>query len=78
MTKLLIRLFVKDSENTSDETVRARYGVLSGIVGIVLNIILSVFKMIFGAITRSVSIIADGANNIFDAVSSSVEGSAAL
>lgn len=70
MTKLLIRLFVKDSENTSDETVRARYGVLSGIVGIVLNIILSVFKMIFGAITRSVSIIADGANNIFDAVSS--------
>ena len=70
MTKLLIKLFVKDSENTSNEAVRARYGVLSGIVGIVLNIILSVFKMIFGVITRSVSIIADGANNIFDAVSS--------
>lgn len=70
MTKLLIKLFIKDSENTSDEKVRAKYGVLSGIVGIVLNVILSVFKMIFGAITRSVSIIADGANNIFDAVSS--------
>ena len=41
-----------------------------GVVGIVLNVILSVFKMIFGALTRSVSIIADGANNIFDAVSS--------
>lgn len=70
MTKLLIKLFVKDSENTANEAVRTRYGVLSGVVGIVLNIILSVFKMIFGAITRSVSIIADGANNIFDAVSS--------
>lgn len=70
MTKLLIKLFIKDSENTSDEKVRAKYGVLSGVVGIILNVILSVFKMIFGAITRSVSIIADGANNIFDAVSS--------
>lgn len=70
MTKLLIKLFIKDSENTSDEKVRAKHGVLSGIVGIVLNVILSIFKMIFGAITRSVSIIADGANNIFDAVSS--------
>ena len=70
MTKLLIKLFVKDSENTANEAVRTRYGVLSGVVGIVLNIILSVFKMIFGAITRSVSIVADGANNIFDAVSS--------
>ena len=49
---------------------RLRLGMLSGIVGIVLNIILSVFKMIFGAITKSVSIVADGANNIFDAVSS--------
>lgn len=70
MTKLLIRLFIKDSENTANEKVRAKYGILSGVVGIVLNVILSVFKMIFGAITRSVSIIADGANNIFDAVSS--------
>ena len=65
MTKLLIRLFIKDSENTANEKVRAKYGILSGVVGIVLNVILSVFKMIFGAITRSVSIIADGANNIY-------------
>lgn len=70
MTKLLIKLFVKDSENTASEAVRTRYGILSGVVGIVLNVILSVFKMIFGAVTRSVSIVADGANNIFDAVSS--------
>ncbi len=70
MTSLLIKLFVKDAENTKSEKVRMKYGVLSGTVGIILNIILSVFKMIFGAITKSVSIIADGANNIFDAVSS--------
>ena len=49
---------------------RIRLGVLSGVVGIVLNVILSVFKMIFGALTKSVSIVADGMNNIFDAASS--------
>ncbi len=70
MTSLLIKLFVKDSENPENESVRVRYGILSGVVGIILNVILSIFKMIFGAITRSVSIVADGANNIFDAISS--------
>lgn len=70
MTKLLIRLFIKDYQNTKSEKVRLSYGVLSGVTGIVLNIILSVFKMIFGAISNSISIIADGANNIFDAISS--------
>ncbi len=70
MTALLLRLFVKDYKNTENEGVRIKYGTLSGIVGILLNIILSVFKMIFGAVTKSISIVADGANNIFDAVSS--------
>lgn len=70
LTNLLIKLFVKNHENTENEAVRIRYGILSGVVGIVLNIILSVFKMVFGAITKSISIVADGANNIFDAVSS--------
>lgn len=49
---------------------RLRLGVVSGVVGIILNVVLSVFKMIFGALTKSVSIVADGANNIFDAISS--------
>lgn len=49
---------------------RLRLGIMSGVVGIVLNIILSVFKVIFGTITKSISIVADGVNNIFDAVSS--------
>lgn len=70
MTSLLIKLFVKDYKSPESEAVRIRYGTLSGLVGIILNVILSVFKMIFGIITKSISIVADGANNIFDAVSS--------
>ena len=69
MTALLIKLFVGKTD-TDSEITRTKLGILSGVVGIVLNVILSVFKMVFGAITRSVSIVADGANNIFDAVSS--------
>jgi len=70
MTELLINLFIKDKPDTVNSETRIKYGILSGVVGIVLNVILSVFKMVFGALTKSVSIIADGANNIFDAVSS--------
>ncbi len=80
MTDFLLKLISKDYKaarlNASSVAVilgendRLRLGVLSGIVGIILNVILSVFKMIFGIITKSISIVADGANNIFDAVSS--------
>ena len=70
MTKLLVRLFVKDYENTKDSRVRERYGVLSGVVGIAVNVILSAFKIVFGKLTASISIYADGINNLFDAISS--------
>ena len=70
MSNLLIKLFVKDYQNTENEAVRTRLGTLSGTVGILLNILLSVSKVIFGLITKSISIIADGANNSFDAISS--------
>lgn len=76
MTNLLLKLFAKEfykkhSEGTApSEKDRIRLGILSGVTGIVLNTVLSVFKIIFGFITRSVSITADGANNIFDAITS--------
>lgn len=70
MTKLLIKLFVKDYKNTQNEKVRINYGVLSGGVGVAVNVLLSVFKMIFGKITASIAITADGMNNLFDAISS--------
>lgn len=70
MTQFLIKSFVKNYENSEDEKVRMSYGTLSGCVGIAVNVILSVFKMLFGKITNSISITADGLNNLFDAVSS--------
>lgn len=70
MTNLLIRLFIKNYQNTQDTTVRAAYGKLSGWVGIVCNTLLCGGKFIAGYLSGSVSIIADAANNLSDASSS--------
>ena len=70
MTKLLIRLFVKDYKNVGDTQVRKKYGFFSSIVGICVNILLSCIKLVLGLITASVAIMADGLNNLSDAGSS--------
>ncbi len=70
MTNFLIKLFVKDKDNVENQEVRGRYAMLSSITGIVVNILLSVFKLIFGIIANSMSIISDALNNVSDAGSS--------
>lgn len=70
MIRLLAGFFVKNPTEYSDMKVRKVYGVLSGVVGIVLNVILAVGKFIIGIISGSISIIADAFNNISDAGSS--------
>ena len=67
MVKLLARLFVPDRENTRDPDVRRRYGMLCGILGILLNVFLFAGKYLAGAISGAVSIMADAFNNLSDA-----------
>lgn len=69
MTTLLLKLFVKDYENTKNPDVRMKYGFLGSSVSIVVNIILSAFKYLIGTITMSVAITADAVNNLSDAAS---------
>ncbi len=70
MTDLLVKLFIKDKENTKDTKVRGAYALLASIVGITLNILLFIAKLTIGIISLSVAIIADAFNNITDAASS--------
>ena len=72
MTKFLIKLFIKDEDNTKNQEVRGKYAMLSSITGIVVNILLSVFKLIIGIFANSISIISDALNNVSDAGSSIV------
>ena len=50
MTKLLIKRFIKDYENTQNSDVRTAYGKFSSIVGIVCNAILFISKLIVGTL----------------------------
>ena len=71
MTNLLLRLFIKNAEETDSPKVRAAYGNLASIVGILCNALLCVGKLIAGAVSGAISITADAVNNLSD-VSSSV------
>ena len=70
MSDLLIKLFIKDAHKVTDTTVRKNYGTLGSIVGIVCNLMLCIFKITVGSITGSISIVADGFNNLSDMGSS--------
>ena len=70
MTKLLTKLFFKNSENVSDPLVRKGYGTLSSVVGIIVNLILAGIKILAGVLSGSVAIIADAFNNLSDSGSS--------
>ena len=72
MTKLITRIFIKNCENIKDNTVRKSYGTLGGIVGIICNLILCIIKITVGLISGSISILADGFNNLSDMGSSLV------
>ena len=71
MTKILIKLFIKNADATTPKG-RELFGRLAGAVGIICNLILSIMKLIIGTVTNSVSITADATNNISDAGSSIV------
>ena len=72
MTELLLRLFVKHADQLDAPRTRAAIGKMSGAVGIVCNLLLSLGKLIAGSLSGSMSITADALNNLSDAASSIV------
>lgn len=70
MITFMASLFIKDSKNYKEPSVRQAYGVLSGAVGIGLNILLFFGKWLAGMISGSIAITADAFNNLSDAGSS--------
>lgn len=70
ISQLLVKTFVKNSENTQNETVRNKYGYLAGMVGIFANLLLFLVKFSVGMITSSIAVTADAFNNFSDMASS--------
>ena len=70
MIAFLARKFIPDHTNTGSSAVRTAYGMLAGILGIVLNVLLCIGKLFAGTLTGSIAITADAVNNLSDAGSS--------
>lgn len=70
MTNFLVKRFIKDYENVDKMSVRTGYGLLASMVGIFCNVFLFAVKFLVGAWLRSISVMADGFNNLSDAGSS--------
>lgn len=72
MIQLLARRFIPNCGSVTDPAVRRAYGVLCGCVGVGLNILLFLGKLLAGLATGSIAVTADAVNNLSDAGSSVV------
>ncbi len=70
MKNWIIKTFVKNADDVKNNEVRERYGSVAGAVGIISNLVLCTFKILAGVIFGSISILADGINNLSDASAS--------
>ena len=70
MTKLIIKLFIGEANDTQNRAVRTKYGTMTSVVGIIINFLLFVGKFTVGTLFGSVAISADAINNLSDAGSS--------
>lgn len=72
MSQFLVKLFINNYEDIKNNAVRDSYGTLGSIVGIICNLLLCILKITVGVVTGSISILADGFNNLSDMGSSIV------
>lgn len=72
MVHFLIRRLVPEGTQPTDRAARERCGMASGLIGVGLNLLLCAGKFAAGAVTGSISVMADAFNNLTDAGSSVV------
>lgn len=72
ITETIIKKTIKNYKDTEDTKTRSKYGTAAAIVGISTNFLLAISKLLLGLIVNSISITADGINNLSDATSSAI------
>ena len=70
MNKFLINKLIGEKSDISDQKIRKKLGIISGVVGIILNLLLFIAKLIVGILSSSIAATADAFNNLSDAGSS--------
>lgn len=66
MFQLIVRKTIQNYQATQVPQVREKYGTLCSVLSIICNCLMVIFKLIFGFMTHSVAIQADGFNNLSD------------
>lgn len=72
LTNWLVRRFVADPESVTDPRVRARFGLLEGMVSVAVNSFLALVKGVLGLFSGSVALLADAFHSLSDVASSAV------
>jgi len=71
-TIFILKKIIKNYENTKEPEVRVKYGFLEAWISIIGNVIIFGFKIIFGFILNSISLIADSFHTLSDVITSVV------
>ena len=72
MIKIISKIFIKNCRNYDSPSVRRAYGILCSACGILLNIVLCLFKLVASSLCGSVAIAVDAVHNLTDSTSSAV------
>ena len=67
LTGWLLKRFVKNNQDTGNQSVRTAYATLGTGAGVCINVLLSLAKFLTGLLSGSVAVTADAANNLSDA-----------
>ena len=70
ITNWMLGFVLKGKEDYTSEDTRLKVGYFASIVGVILNIILAISKVVIGTLISSIGVVADGVNNFADTASS--------
>lgn len=70
LIEILAGKFVKNHEDTRDKKVREAYGIMSSVVGLIVNFILFLIELVIGFSINSIAVIADSFHNLSDVTAS--------
>ncbi len=69
---VVVKRLIKNHKETRNPSVRSKYGILEGVVGILGNLFLFAVKLFLGIMTGSAALIADAVHTLGDSVTSAV------
>ena len=68
----ILKRFVPDYQNIKDSNVRASYGYLEGVLGVIIEVLLFSSKLVVGVLIGSIALIAEAFHSLSDVLASAI------